>query len=141
MRIRLAFTALLLSIIAAPAHAQSLDEVVGRVAGAWSRGDASAIAAFASDAGIALAVDGISTGPVGSRQAAAVLRKLFDQHETVGTRAGRARTAGGSPEKGLGEISWTARLRGTTIAEQAKVVVAFVREDGRWRITEIRLMR
>ena len=53
----------------------------------------------------------------------------------------KARVVGGSPEKGLGEIAWVMRARGTTIPERATVVIALVREDDRWRVTEIRLMQ
>jgi hypothetical protein len=132
---------LLLLGLAAPAGGQELGNVVDRVAASWSRGDASGIVAHAARTGISLDVDGERVGPIAARQAAAVLRRVFDQRESVRASAGRARVVGGSPEKGFGEIAWTSRARGTTIPERATVVLAFVREDGHWRITEIRLMR
>jgi hypothetical protein len=138
---RLALPALLLLGLAAPAGGQELGNVVDRVAASWSRGDASGIVAHAARTGISLDVDGERVGPIAARQAAAVLRRVFDQRESVRASAGRARVVGGSPEKGFGEIAWTSRARGTTIPERATVVLAFVREDGHWRITEIRLMR
>jgi hypothetical protein len=52
-----------------------------------------------------------------------------------------SRTVGGTPTRAFGEISWTTRARGTTIPERATIFVAFVLEDERWRITEIRLIR
>jgi len=137
---RLAWAAILL-MCAAPASAQDLSAVVDRVADAWGRGDASGIVAHAARGGISLDVDGERAGPLAARQAAAVLRRLFDRSETVSASAGKARVVGGSPEKGLGEIAWVMRARGTTIPERATVVIALVREDDRWRVTEIRVMK
>jgi hypothetical protein len=127
--------------LATSAKAQELPSVVDRVAAAWGRGDANGIVAFAARSGVSLDVDGDPVGPLGTRQAAAVLRRLFDNHETVNATTGRAKVVGGSPEKGFGEISWTARVRGTSIPERSSVFIALVREDDRWRITEIRVMR
>jgi hypothetical protein len=138
---RLALPILLLLAAAGPVRAQELSDVVERVARSWSRGDASAIVAHAARSGISLDLDGQRVGPIAPRQAAAVLRDVLDRRETVRASAGRARVVGGSPEKGFGEIAWTSRARGTTIPERATVVLAFVREDGQWRVTEIRLMR
>ena len=132
---------MLLAAAAAPARGQELSDVVERVARSWSRGDASAVVAHAARGGLSLDLEGQRVGPVAARQAAAVLRGLFDRSETVRADAGRTRVVGGSPEKAFGEIAWTSRARGTTIPERATVVLAFVREDGQWRVTEIRLMR
>lgn len=131
----------MLVTFAAPVSGQELPAVLDRLAGAWARGDANGIVAFAARAGVSLDVDGEAVGPLGTRQAAAVLRKLFDRHETVSARTGRAKVVGGAPEKGFGEIAWTTRVRGTSIPERSTVFVALVREDDRWRITEIRVMR
>lgn len=141
MNRRLGWAAVLLLLIASPARAQDLSAVVDRVAGSWGRGDASGIVAHAARGGISLDVDGERVGPLAPRQAAAVLRRLFDQKETVSANAGKARAVGGSPQKGFGEIAWVMRARGTTIPERATVVLALVREDDRWRVTEIRLMQ
>jgi hypothetical protein len=138
---RLSWAVVLLLLSAAPARAQDLSAVVDRLAAAWGRGDASGVVAHGARAGVSLDVDGDRVGPLAARQAAAVLRRLFDQRETVSASAGKARVVGGSPEKGFGEIAWTMRARGTTIPERTTVVLALVREDDRWRVTEIRLMR
>lgn len=142
MKPRLSWAAaILLVLCASPLRAQDLSAVVERMAHSWGRGDASGIVAHGARAGISLDVDGERAGPLAARQAAAVLRRLFDRSETVSATASKARVVGGSPEKGLGEVAWVMRARGTTIPERATVVIAFVREDDRWRVTEIRLMR
>jgi len=137
--------ALLLAILlaAAPgaASAQELQQALDRVASAWHRGDATGVTALGARAGISLDVEGSSVGPLGPRQAAAVLRRIFEERQSVSARTNMARDVGGSPARAFGEITWTARAPGTTIPERATLFVALVREDDRWRITEIRLLR
>ena len=136
-----ALAALLFTVGAGPAHTQELPRELSRVAAAWHRGDASTIAGLGAKGGISLDVDGSSVGPLGPRQAAAVLRRVFEERESVGVRTAQTRTVGGDPPRAFGELSWNVRTRGTTIPEQSKVFVAFVREGDRWRVTEIRLLR
>jgi hypothetical protein len=128
-------------IVVAPVAAQDLTPALRRVADAWHEGDARAVAALGAEAGISLDVDGSTVGPLGSRQAAAVLRRVFGDRESVSAAPRVSRTVGGDPARAFGEITWTTRARGTTIPERATLFVAFVREGGAWRITEIRLMR
>jgi hypothetical protein len=140
----LALAALLTILLAAmplPAAAQDLEETLGRVAAAWHRGDVGSLTGLGSRAGISIDVDGRSVGPLGARQAAPVIRRVFEERESVNIRSNMARRVGGSPARAFGEITWTTRARGTTIPERATLFVAFVLEDERWRITEIRLMR
>jgi len=128
-------------LVIAPAAAQDLTPALQRVAAAWHKGDARAVAALAAEAGVSLDVDGSTVGPLAERQAAAVLRRVFGDRESVSATPRVSRTVGGEPARAFGEISWTTRARGTTIPERATLFVAFVREDDAWRITEIRLMR
>jgi hypothetical protein len=131
----------LLSVASAPAAAQDLDQTMDRLAAAWHRGDANSITALSARAGISLDVDGRPVGPLQPRQAAAVLRRVFEDRESIGSRSVMTRSSGGNPPRAFGEMAWTARARGTTIPEAARLFVAFVWEDERWRITEIRLLR
>jgi hypothetical protein len=124
-----------------PAAAQSLEQSLDRVAAAWHRSDAGAIAGYAARAGISLNIDGQAVGPLAPRQAAAGIRRAFEDRESIGVRTNMSRTVGGTPTRAFGEISWTTRARGTTIPERVTIFVAFVLEDERWRITEIRLIR
>lgn len=136
-----AFAGLLVLLGGQPAHAQNLGQTLDRVAAAWHRGEAGAITALAARGGVSVDVDGRSVGPLGQRQAGAVLRRVFEDRESVGARANMNRVVGGNPARAFGEISWTTRARGTTIPERATLFVAFVLEDESWRITEIRLIR
>lgn len=123
----------------APARAQDLQQTLDRVAAAWHRGDVNAITALAASAGMSVDVDGTAVGPLGQRQAAAVLRRVFDDRESVSARRSMSRTTG--TDRAFGEISWTVRAKGTTIPERATVFIAFIREDGSWRVSEIRLLQ
>lgn len=132
---------LALLTLALPLRAQDLEQALDRVATHWQRGDAGAITAMAASAGVSLEVDGDNVGPLGPRQAAAVLRRVFDDRETLSAKPTLSRSIGGQPARAFGEIMWTVRSRGTTIPERATLFVAFIREDGAWRVSEIRLLR
>jgi hypothetical protein len=141
-RLALPTLALLLGCAAAaPAAAQmpSVDAALERVAAAWGRGDAAAVAAHAAAGGVAVQVGVGSPAPLGARQASAVLRRLFDDRETVALRTGMTRVVGGRPARAFGEFAWTTRVRGTTVPERATVFIAFVLEDDGWRITQVRM--
>jgi hypothetical protein len=126
---------------ARPAAGQDLQQTLERAAAAWHRGDAAGLASLAARAGISIDVDGRSVGPVGQRQAAAIIRRLFDDIESVGVRTRMVRGVGGDPPRAFGEFAWTTKIRGTTIPDDATVFVALIREGDRWRVTEIRLLR
>lgn len=129
-------------LIAAPrAAAQDLQQTLERVAAAWHRADAAVLAAAGAAAGIAIDIDGSSVGPLGPRQAAAVLRRVFEDRESLAVRPIMTRNIGGQPPRAFGELSWSTRARGTTVPATAKLFVAFVREGETWRITEIRLLQ
>lgn len=138
--IRLA-TLVALLLLAAPTHAQQdLDAAMQRVAKMWERGDVRGLTASAAASGFALEFDAGRSRPVTSRQAAAALRRLFEDQETVSVKPGVTRMVGGRPQRAFGELEWITRPRGTTIPERRTVFVAFVREDQGWRVTEIRVM-
>lgn len=140
--LRAALVVAALSVLSGvPAAAQDLEQTLERVAAAWHKGDVATITALAARAGISVDVDGRSVGPLGPRQAAAVIRRVFEDRESMSARSGMTRVVGGQPARSFGVVDWTTRARGTTIPEQSTLFVAFVREDDRWRIYEIRLMR
>ena len=143
MRRVLALAAALLLAAAGSARAQDLEQVLDRFAAAWHRGDAVAIAGLVSRSGVSIDIGGQGgqVGPLGVRQAAAVLRRILDERETTVVRAGIAQVVGGSPPRAFGEVVWNARSRGTTENEKATIFLALVRERDGWRINQIRLLR
>ena len=119
---------------------QDLKSALDEVAAAWSRGDANAVASHAAPAGVALEVEGSPAGPFPPRQAAAVLRRVFEDRETVSVDVELSKAVAGEPERGFGELNWVVRVRGTTIPERISVFVALVRVGNHWKVSEIRLM-
>ncbi len=127
--------------LAAPARAQKLEAVLDRFATAWARGDVDELATLVSSSGVTIDVGAGPMGPLGQRQVAAVLHRLFDERETTVARARLAQMVGGEPMRAFGEILWMARSRGTTESEGVTVFLALVREQNGWRINQIRVMR
>jgi hypothetical protein len=133
-----AFAAL---IVALPVRAQNVRPVVESIASSWSRADAGSIAGIASRDGVSVQIGGDKKGILKPNQVAAVLREVFDGSETVSARTDRVGAMGGTRQRAFGEISWTARVRGTTNPQRSTVFLALVHEDDGWRISEIRLMK
>ncbi len=131
-------------VLAAPATAQEdagLDSTFQQIVAMWEAGDAAGVADLAAGDGLSLELDGRPVGPLPARQAAAALRRLFEQRETLGVEAGMRGQMTGDPTHGFGEFDWVARLPGTTIPEHNTIFLALRRDADRWRITEIRVLR
>ena len=125
---------------ASSAHAQRLDDIVGIIAFAWSHGDARTVVAMGAREGIQFETRDGRMGPLGDRQAAAVLRRLFSDRQTVATRPGMIQMVGGTPQRAFGEITWITRAPDTTQSERLTVLLELVLEGDRWRITQIRML-
>lgn len=132
---------LLLTFFApAPAHAQDdLARAYSRVTREWARGNASGVAALTANASLDLH-DG-PLGPLGTRQVGAVLRRLFDNMETVEVQRGMLERVGGTPPRAFGSITWTVRVNGTEQPRRHTVYFALARIGEEWLVTEIRLIR
>ncbi len=143
---RLLLVGLALVLAAAPARAQSRDvqelrSVVDRIAAAWARGDAGGVVSRAVRSGVQVEVGGGPMGALSNRKAAAVIRRAFDDLETVSARTRTVEVTGGNPPRGYGEIEWVVRMPGSRVSERTRIFVALVRDDRDWRLTQIRLMR
>ncbi|HKJ93826.1 MAG TPA: hypothetical protein VJ957_11725 [Longimicrobiales bacterium] len=142
MRLALAFT--LLALTATHAVAQqdtTLDRAMSRLVRQWAEGDAAGLAARASSGGLSIELDGRPSGPLHTRQAAAALRRLFDQRETMSISRGMSGEVAGDASSAFIEFDWVVRMRGTTIPEHVTVFIALKRQDVAWRVTEIRVLR
>lgn len=141
--------ALLLALVAPRAlaaqqqsNAASLSGFVGTVARLWSAGDADALVELApSDGRILLDLAGEGPGEVQPRNAAAALRRLFGERETVTVRPTGATVSGGTPLRGFGELTWVARPRGVSESLSSVVYVGAVWEENAWRVRELRVLR
>jgi hypothetical protein len=122
--------------------AASLAGFVATVARLRADGDADALVELApDDARILLDLAGDGPGEVQPRNAAAALRRLFAERETVTVRPTGATISGGTPLRGFGELTWVARPRGVSETLSSVVYVGGVWEDGAWRIRELRVLR
>jgi hypothetical protein len=124
-----------------PASAQDFRPVIDRLAKAWERADVSVVGSHAASLGLSLDVEGRRTGPLPERQASSALRRLFDDRETIAITPGIAKELDGEPRRAFAELTWITRARGTTIPERSTIVFSLELEKGRWRVTEIRLIR
>ena len=139
-----ALLALLVVLGALPGRAAAQDPLAKfteRLTVAWARGDASIIAAQLAERGVSMKVEGEPAGPLATRQAKAVLRRVFDDVETVSVTLMSKKVLPGNPERAYLELLWTHRARGTTIPDRSTVFVAVVDEGTGWRITDIRLLQ
>lgn len=108
---------------------------------AWERGDAAGITALIVDDGVSIHVQGEPAGPLATRQAKAVLRRVFDDVETISVTLASRKMLPGNPDRAYLELLWTRRARGTTIPDRGTVFVAVVDQERDWRITDIRLLQ
>lgn len=123
------------------AHAQDLDGAMSRFASAWRRNDYKAIAALIARDGASIETDAGRLGPLGPRQAAAVLRGLFSERNTTQVRTRQIQDVGGNPQKGYAELVWMTMAPATTEPLRVVVFVEFVQESDReWRVARIRLL-
>ncbi len=131
----------LAAVCVQPAGAQDLRPTASRLSSAWARGDASEIGTRAARSGLSIAVNGDRTGPFNGRQAAAALKRVFEDRETLSARPGKNGIIDGEPRKAFVEIAWTTRTKGSRIEERTTVLLQLVEDGKDWRITEIRLMK
>ena len=143
----LALVLLAAGVAPRPAAAQdepaaALEAFVALVARHWAAEDADAIAALAASEGrVVLDLAGEGPGEVRGRHAAAALRRLFGRREHVEVRVRPVRISGGTPLRGFGELTWSARPEGVTDTMVSTVYVGAVWEDGAWRLRELRVLR
>jgi hypothetical protein len=141
-KIRLAaLVVIALTASAERGHAQQLDGVMKNFTAAWTRKDEKAVAALIAREGASIESDAGRFGPLGARQAAAVLRLLFDERSTVDVRLRQTQRVGGNPQKAFAELVWMTLAPETTEPMRIVVFVEFVLErENTWRITRIRLL-
>jgi hypothetical protein len=122
----------------APAPLQNFVAVVARH---WAAGDAEAIVRLAADGRILLDLAGDGPGEVQARNAAAALRRLFVERESVSMRPTQVTISGGTPLRGFGELTWIARSRGVSETESSLIYIGAVWDGSAWRLRELRVLR
>ncbi|HEX6939360.1 MAG TPA: hypothetical protein VF158_08100 [Longimicrobiales bacterium] len=125
---------LLLGAAGAAAQDAEFERVLESASRSWARGDADAIAALATRAGLRINIGGRSFGPLGVRHASAVLREMFESLGTARLARRSVQFIGGAQPRGYGEFIWL-----TEGARHATVFLGLVRGQDGWRLTEIRV--
>ena len=120
--------------------AQSLEDAAANVARLWGAGEVSGLEKSLSESGVRLQWDANQVGSLDPRHAAASIREYLGSREGTGTRVTRFEDVGGDPPKGYAEIHWESRISGTSDVLVRTVFVAFVSEDGGWKVTELRVL-
>lgn len=119
---------------------EALRDLVGSIARSWSRGDATGVLTSSSEEGVRLQLPGAGSSRSSPRRAEAVLRRLLSEADGGRASAGMVSVVGGSPPRGFGELLWESGSPGTPGLVRTVVYLGFQMEDGRWRLTEIRLL-
>lgn len=135
------FGALLLA--ADPVGAQSpkpLEDFVRRVGYLWEAKDVDNLVDLVAQSEPILLDRGRGTEQVNGRHAAAALRALFSDLESVSARPVKVTVSGGQPVRGFGELTWVYRSRGGPAPQTRSVYVGAVWDGRNWRISELRLL-
>ena len=125
----------------APAQSPApLEQFVRRVAYLWEARDVDNLVDLVSETEPVLLDRGSGTEQVNGRHAAAALRAVFSDRETISARPARVAVSGGQPARGFGELTWVYRARGVPGERTVSVYVGAVWDGTRWRIRELRLL-
>ena len=119
---------------------QSLADAASAFAGLWGGGGVSGLEGSMSRSGVRLQWEGRQVGSLDPQHAVASIREYMGSREAAGTRVTRVEAVGGEPPKGYAEIRWESRIQGTSDVVARTVFVAFVSENGAWRVTELRVL-
>jgi hypothetical protein len=128
---------------AQPLAAQSpapLEQFVRRVGYLWEAKDVDHLVDLVTEAEPVLMDRGSGTERVNGRHAAAALRALFSDLESVSVRPAKATVSGGQPVRGFGELTWVFRTRGGPGEQTRSIYVGAVWDGRNWRISELRLL-
>ena len=104
---------------------------MSRFSGAWRQNDDKGIAAMIAREGATIETGEARLGPLGARQAAAVLRSLFEGRDTRSVQTRQMQDVGGTPQKAYAEVIWTTLAPETTQPLRVIVFVEWVLEQMR----------
>lgn len=120
-----------------------LDEVAAAFAWAWSEADVERIQAHLAPAPQRIRIQLGPTRHSGltQRQATAALGDVLATRQESRCELEQVASAGGNPERGFAEVVWSSVPRGTSQRVTYTVFVGFLRIEGQWRVSEIRVLR
>lgn len=126
--------------VSRPAPQPTLENAAAAFARLWARSDAEGVTAELAVEGLRLHLGPDREGLVGPRQARAALRDFLEPLRTTELDVERVYEAGGQPARGFVELHWTAVVSGTDDVVRYTLFAGFVREEGAWRLAEIRIL-
>lgn len=127
--------------VAAQREPEDLDRVVESLTQMWARGEVGALVELGASPGVDLEIHGDPMGSLSGRRAAAALRQLFGDQETVAVWHGTLSTVSGADERAFVELTWDVRPTGLPFRERNRVFVGFIHEPTGWKISQIRILR
>lgn len=115
---------------------QDVTQTIDRLRASWSRQDAAGVLEGATRVVVQLPRE-TATAPLGAEQASRALARLFVDATEVGLEVKTVRRVSG--ETVYAEMHRRFRVRGSEGTVEQQVFAAFRLEDGRWRLTELRI--
>ena len=119
---------------------QDLEEAAARFAAQWAAGDVPQLQSRFSQGGARIQWEAGPLGALSPQRAGASIREYLENREAASARVSRTGEVGGEPPRGFAEIRWESRIRGMSEMVTRTVFVAFVYEDGVWRVAEVRVL-
>jgi len=119
---------------------QGLEQAAVAFAAQWSAGDVSRLQSGFSQSGVRVQWEARPLGALSAQRAGASIREYLGTREAASAQVSRTGEVGGEPLRGFAEIRWESRIRGMSEMVTRTVFVAFVYEDGAWRVAELRVL-
>ena len=119
---------------------QDIEQAAEGFAAQWAAGDVSGLQSRFSSNGVRLQWDTRPLGALDPQHAGASIREYLENREAATVRVSRVGEVGGEPPRGFAEFRWESRIRRGTEMVTRTVFVAFVSEDGVWRVAEVRVL-
>jgi hypothetical protein len=119
---------------------QDLEQAAAGFATRWAAGDVSGLQSRFSQSGVRVQWEARPLGSLSPQRAGASIREYLGNREAASARVSRVEEVGGTPARGFAEIRWESRMRGGSEMVSRTVFVAFVFEDGDWRVAELRVL-
>ena len=119
---------------------QGLEEAATGFATQWAASDVSRLQSGFSQSGVSIQWEARPLGALSPQRAGASIREYLENREAASARVSRVEEVGGEPPRGFAEIRWESRIRGMSEMVTRTVFVAFVYEDGNWRVAELRVL-
>jgi len=120
---------------------ETLSQVVSRLSQAWVDGDLEAIGSLVASAGVHIVLEGRDYHLLTERQAMATIRGLFRRYDGRAFEVTRASELGGAPARGISEVAWDTVDVGSGELVRRTLFIAFILEDGAWRVEDLRVLR